>query len=330
MKRSALIALMAITNLGLSAQDGHFSQFYSNPLYLSPSFAGSTNGTRFVLNYRDQWPSMPGSYVTYSFSADHYFRDFNSGMGLIFFTDQAGGGKLTTTNIGYLYSYKIEVSRNRFYLQPGLSAYYYNRRVNEDKLTFADQFFEDQFVGSTTETDIRYSVQHADFAVSCLGYASNFWIGVTLDHLMKLSPTLSEDTRYSPMRLSVYGGIKYTVKKRIRTRRTDDIHLAFNLRNQNKVNQLDLGGYYLKNSIIFGLWYRGIPIGNEYNTADALIFLFGLKFKNLSMGYSYDMTVGQLIAQTGGSHEVSLVYSINNQNRYLIKRRHSAIPCPQF
>jgi hypothetical protein len=58
-------------------QDPQFSQFYSNPLYLAPSFAGATGGSRLCANFRDQWIALPSTFITYSFSYDHYFEPFN-------------------------------------------------------------------------------------------------------------------------------------------------------------------------------------------------------------------------------------------------------------
>lgn len=328
MKRTITIIFLTLMLLVVKAQDAHFSQFYSNPLYLSPSFAGSSEGSRFILNYRDQWPSIPGNFVTYSFSADHYFRSLRSGMGLIFFSDQAGGGKLSTLNIGYLYSFKIPVSRT-FYLQPGLSAYYYSRKVNYSKLNFADQFFGNQFVGSTSEILPSMKVQHADFAASCLGYTANSWVGITIDHLMKISSVLGTDSKYSSMRFSIVGGTKYTIKRRLRQKNYDIIYTAFNYHQQANIKQFEIGCYYLKKPLMFGLWYRGIPMGNEYSSSDALIYLIGVKTKNLTISYSYDMTIGALISKTGGSHEIALIYSPNNQN-YFFRKRHHAIPCSEL
>jgi type IX secretion system PorP/SprF family membrane protein len=327
MKRYLLLFFILIL-FEAKGQDAHFSQFYSNPLYLSPSFAGSSEGTRVILNYRDQWPSIPGNFVTYSFSGDHYFKNLRSGMGLIFFADQAGGGKLKTINIGYLYSFKIPISR-RFSLQPGLSAYYYNRKVDFSKLNFADQYFDGDIVGSSSENIPALNVQHADFAVSCLAYTANYWGGVTVDHLMKISSVLNQDSRYSSMRISVFGGTKYTIKRRTRQKDYDVLYATFSYRQQSKIKQLDIGCYYLKSPIMFGLWYRGIPFGNKYATSDALVYFLGVKTKSLTISYSYDMTIGPLISKTGGSHEIAAVYYINNVYRP-VRRKYAQIPCPEL
>ena len=63
-----LIALSALLFVPAtaSAQDPAFSQFYSNPLYLNPAFAGTNICPRVSLNYRDQWPGIGRTYVTTS------------------------------------------------------------------------------------------------------------------------------------------------------------------------------------------------------------------------------------------------------------------------
>ncbi|BDX36892.1 hypothetical protein CYCD_02470 [Tenuifilaceae bacterium CYCD] len=328
MKRVVLIISSVFVCLGINAQDSHFSQFYSNPLYLAPSFAGSSLGSRMVLNYRDQWPSVPGTYITSSFSIDHYFPKIKSGMGLYFHMNEVGGGKMTTINIGYQYSYKVQVTHD-FFVQPGMSAYFYNRNTNYSKLNFADQFFGEEFLGTTSEILPKQTVSHVDFSVSALGYSDNYWFGFNVDHLLSLSPILNRDLAYADLRLSVFGGVKIITKRYFsRYKNNETLHLAFNYRNQAKANQLDIGGYYYKRPVMVGIWYRGIPIGNKYYNSDALIYMIGIKYGDFTFSYSYDMTMGELIATTGGSHEISVIYSF--QSKFTTKRRFRAIPCPEF
>src|SRR6185295_17434324 len=67
-------ALVVTAGLGdLLAQDPEFTQFYANPLYLNPAFAGTARCPRICLNYRNQWPGISGTYVTYSASYDQHF-----------------------------------------------------------------------------------------------------------------------------------------------------------------------------------------------------------------------------------------------------------------
>ena len=79
---------------------------------LSPSFAGATEEYRFAMNYRNQWPAVPGVFHTYSISFDKAMPNFNSGIGVLATYDVAGSGNLSTTNIGLLYSYDFNINRN--------------------------------------------------------------------------------------------------------------------------------------------------------------------------------------------------------------------------
>ena len=329
--RALVYTLIVVAFSSLSmAQDAHFSQFYSNPLYLAPSFAGSAEASRLVLNYRDQWVRIPGNFVSYSFSADHYFSKYRSGMGLLFFSDNAGQGKMVTTNAAFLYSFKLRVSYD-FYLQPGISAYYQSKSINYASLNFADQFFNGEFIGTTTEVLPPQQSQHADFAFSLIGYNENSWGGFNINHLMAISPILRDDPRYSDIYVSVFGGTRFITKWTVQDKENEVIHVAFNFRNQSKINQLDLGGYFFKRPLYIGLWYRGIPIGNTYPTSDALIFSLGVSYNRMVFSYSYDMTLGYLISTTGGSHEVSLVYYFFKAKEYYSKRKkYRKIPCPDF
>jgi type IX secretion system PorP/SprF family membrane protein len=328
MRYIPFIGILAIVSLSsmVRAQDAHFSQFYSNPIYLAPSFAGSSHSTRFVGAFRDQWPKIPGNFINYSFSVDHYVPKLKSGFAFLASTDNAGSGKLVTSNISFGYSYNVKLTRKLFF-QPGLAAYYYSRKIDYTEVTFSDEYFMNQYVGSTSENLSYDKVQHADFAVSSLLYTYNFWLGFNFDHLMTLSPVLRSDIKYSDMRLSVFGGYKFKIHHRTRNKYNEYIHAAFNYRMQSGIHQMDIGGYYNRQPIMIGLWYRGIPLLNEYATSSAIVYLFGFKYKDYIFSYSFDMSLGNLISQTGGSHEITISYFIVKSSR---PKKYKAIPCPEM
>src|SRR4030042_1309674 len=109
MKRITLVLAFTVMLKSLFSQDPQFSQFYSNYLYLSPSFAGLSVNKRIAFNYRIQWPEIAHGYHTYSMSFDKYIEKFKSGLGVLVLQDEAGTGRLRSLNIGLLYSFDIKM-----------------------------------------------------------------------------------------------------------------------------------------------------------------------------------------------------------------------------
>ena len=114
LKRVVLIVIVSFS-LGKSeklfAQDPEFTQFYANPLYLNPAMAGTAICPRFSLNYRNQWPAISGTYVTYSASYDQHFEGIKGGLGILVYDDRAGQGTLNTFSASGMYSYLLNVTR---------------------------------------------------------------------------------------------------------------------------------------------------------------------------------------------------------------------------
>jgi type IX secretion system PorP/SprF family membrane protein len=309
-------------------QDPTFSQFYANALYLSPSFAGATAEYRFALNYRNQWPSIPNSkFHTYSISFDKAMPSFNSGIGILATYDVAGSGNLSTTNIGLLYSYDFNINKE-WHVRPGVNFKFYYLGLDIYKL-----IFNSQMTGSGTTPSITPppfdNVADVDFASSALVYNERTWVGFTFDHLLAPKTSFYGDEATIPVKLNVYGGTQVLKKTRLRQKMQEVLSVAMNFQKQGKFYQTDLGVYYYKDPLIFGVWYRGIPLVTS-QAGDAIIGLVGIKTNQLHIGYSYDFTISNLISSTGGAHEISIIYEFNNLSLGQQRKRIRAIPCPEF
>ncbi len=308
-------------------QDPTFSQFYANALYLSPSFAGATSEYRFALNYRNQWPAVPGVFHTYSISFDKALTNFNSGIGVLATYDVAGSGNLSTTNIGLLYSYDFNINK-QWHIRPGINFKFYYLGLDINKL-----IFNSQITGSGTSPSVTPppfdNVADVDFATSALVYNERTWAGFTLDHLLKPKTSFYGNDATVPVKYNFYGGAQILKKTRLRQKMQEVLSVAINFQKQGKFYQSDLGLYYYKDPLIFGIWYRGIPFATS-QVGDAVIGLIGIKTSQLHIGYSYDFTISSLIGSTGGAHEISLVYEFNNLSLGQLKKRIRSIPCPEF
>jgi len=322
-----LVVLSFIILTDSFGQDPTFSQFYANALYLSPSFAGATNEYRFAVNYRDQWPAVPGVFNTYSISFDKALANFNSGIGVLATYDVAGSGNLSTTNIGLLYSYDFNINKE-WHVRPGVNFKFYYEGLDIGKLVFNSQITGSGTTPSVTPPPFD-NVADVDFATSALVYNSRTWAGFTLDHLLAPKTSFYGNDATVPIKFNFYGGTQILRQTRLRQKSQEILSIAINFQKQAKFYQSDLGLYYYKDPLIFGIWYRGIPFVTS-QAGDAIIGLIGIKTKQLHIGYSYDFTISNLIGSTGGSHEISLVYEFNNLTLGQLKKRIRAIPCPEF
>jgi len=333
MKKWAFLLLGVLLAFVCSGQDPQFSRFYSNSLYLAPSFAGSTGQNRIAASYRNQWPSISKGYETYTASFDHDFSKLNSGVGILFLSDAAGSGNLTTTNIGILYSYDFRV-RNTLHLRPGIQFLYTERSIDFNKLLWGDQM---SAVGNspTSGEVVSYNkVGDLDFDVSGLVYNESFWMGAAADHLLHPNESLY-DQKYSdnnaalvPLKVQVFGGLRLIVKEHLLRPTPTVLQLAFLYKNQAGSNQLDLGFYWNYDPLVLGIWYRGIPIMEHNSINDAVILLVGYKTREFNIGYSYDFTTSHLITNSGGAHEISVSYTFSSPEHK--KRSKKMVPCPEF
>ncbi|MBN1144586.1 MAG: PorP/SprF family type IX secretion system membrane protein [Bacteroidales bacterium] len=320
-----LFILLITAWIGLAkstAQDPQFSQFYSNPLYLAPSFAGAAGGNRICANVRDQWVALPSTFMTYSFSYDYFYPKFNSGFGLLAYKDVAGTGDLGTLSLGVQYSYNFKITQEVF-ARPGLHFSYREHGLAWDKLTFIDEVLHSP--STVLEPPPITKVRDVDLALSALVYSKRIWGGLTVDHILTPNVSLYSDKHEVPVKIAAFGGIEIVRKSHLLKPDEETMTVAYLFKHQGPYNQLDLGVYWFKNPLVLGVWYRGIPPFNSQR-GDALILLIGYKTKNFNVGYSYDMTISNLIGQAVGSHEISMSV------KFAIPRRDKKgeVPCPEF
>lgn len=320
-----IVCIIISKGIDISAQDPHFSQYYSSPLYLSPSLTGAAEQSRLIVNYRNQWPSLSNAYINYAISFDHYLHDYKSGIGASIIRSQEGG-VYNTTNASLLYSYTISVNRE-IKIRPGIKAGYYYRNIDFNNIDFADQITRD---GSPTiEIPKESSVKHYDFSASALAYSSFYWLGFTADHLLALNSQFADDPTYPSLKLSLYGGAQLKLFESVLSKTDRTFSVSFLYKTQSKYHQLDLGAYYEEEPFRIGIFFRGVPVFNQNAGLNAVVLMTGYTYRSMKINYSYDISTSRLLASTGGAHELSLLYLFNlgwtgKSNKM------GAVPCPHF
>lgn len=293
MKKFRNVAWMIMGFISIvRSQDLQFTQFYANPIYLNPAFAGSGYCPRVCLNYRNQWPNLSGTYVSYSASYDQFIKALAGGIGVLVTSDNQARGTLKTTTASFIYSYHIQVDRY-FSIKAALQATYFQKTLDRGKLNFGDMIDARRgFVWNTNEIVPSQNKSNADFSAGLLGYSKHYFFGFAANHMTQPDEGLLGVSKL-PTKFTVHGGGIIQLEKR------GDSYISPNILFQRQGNfmQLNLGLYYNKGAFVAGLWYRN---------GDAVIALIGIQNKNFKIGYSYDVTVSKLSGNTAGSHEISI------------------------
>lgn len=252
------------------------------------------------------------------------------GFGGYVASDHAGSGGLRTTIINLNYSYGFAITRKmacRFGALTGL---------HQKTINFNDLFFGDQIArGGNVPTIEVVPVTKAflDIGAGGIIYTENFWFGVSSSHLNKPNEALGNSGKARlPVKTSIHGG--YFIKTNDPPKKIDIRYLipVVNFQHQNKFNELYWGGYYSRNPLNLGIWYRGIPFMddkvNGYTSTDAVCVLVGYSGGKINVGYSYDITISQLGLGSGGAQEIVCYYMLCRKNKY--KKFLGNMSCPKF
>ncbi|MFQ5335005.1 MAG: type IX secretion system membrane protein PorP/SprF [Flavobacteriales bacterium] len=319
-KRASILLIFSVLGTLVwkttQAQDPEFTQFYANPLYLNPAFAGTARCPRLILNYRNQWPAISGTFVTYAASYDQHVDAFNGGVGVQIIRDDAGEGTINTTTASAMYAYQLNVNRN-FSMKVGFKATFMQKALDWAKLNFGDMIDPRYgFIYQTNEIQGSSSVIKPDFSAGILGYSKMFFFGFAASHLTKPPESFTElpEVRL-PRKYTGHVGAVIPLR---RDPKQGTISPNILFQQQQDFMQLNMGLYVTKGPMVGGLWYRN---------QDSFILLVGVQSDVVKFGYSYDITVSKLSNATAGSHELSFAIQFDCRPK---RRKFRTISCPSF
>jgi hypothetical protein len=258
---------------------------------LNPALAGTHGCPRLNFNYRNQWPALSGTFVTYSASYDQYFDNISGGIGVIATLDQAGKGTINNATLSFIYSYHLKLGRKWRLLFAAQATW--NQKfldwdklsLDWDKLSFGDQI------------DPRR--------------------GFIYNMNMPNESMIIGDSRM-PIKMTAHVGADITFGKGSKYSNKTSISPNVIFQYQQGFMEMNFGVYVKYGVIQGGIWWR---------TNDAFIVMFGVNTKVFKLGYSYDVTISKLTNASGGSHEVSLGLYLNCKKK---PKGFRTISCPSF
>ena len=317
---SLLMACSLMLAVSSYAQDLHFSQFFNTPLTTNPANTGFIPDAdyRMGAHYRNQWSTvMSLPYKTTSVFADaQLFRDKLEngwlGIGGVLLHDVAGSGSLQSTKIYGSLAYH-QMLGNSSLLSAGFNVGWANKRIDQSKLTFPDQF-DGKFFDHTIITPdhvvlTNNNVSFVDVQAG-LNYAyfpqENVYInaGYSIQHVNRPKETFFNDNTNNgriPMRHIGFLNAILKVNDRLIinpntyfTTQAKATELTFGLNGNYNLSEFG------EKQLIGGLYYR---------LGDAISPMAGFQVGTLQFTFSYDVTLSSLNKFNGykGALEFSLI-----------------------
>lgn len=288
----------------VKGQDLHFSQFFNNPLLTNPANTGFIPDADYRLgaSYRNQYSNiMAVPYKTISVSGDaQVFRNRIEtgwlGLGGVILRDVAGSGSLTSTKIYGSVAYHQMLGYSSL-ISAGFNVGWANKRIDQSKLTFPDQF-DGKFFDNTLPTSamlLNNSVNYFDIQAG-LNYAyfptEDIYVnaGYSIHHVNQAKESFflednTIDNRIAMRHIAFLNGI-YKVNDNVIV--NPNIYYTTQARASELVFGLN-GAYNLSGDgskqILAGLYYR---------YADAVVPMVGLEINNIKFTFSYDVTTSSL------------------------------------
>ncbi len=323
--KKALVILLILVASQLNGQDVEFSQYYANPLYLNPAFAGSDDYTRVSLNYKTILPTSFGDYSTYSASIDKYYDDLSGGVGFQIMNDRQAQGAINDLSLNLIYSYHTRLKK-RWAIATGFRIGYNIKSVNAGNLLYPDMIDPvDGISSSGSESGLNRQSLYFDFSVGMLTWYENYYVGLAVDHLTKPQISLGSDdpgpisrkyTFNAGMEIPFYNSLE-------RIHMTMSPNLIFQM--QGASSKLNLGVYLNKSYLTTGVW---VKTNTQFNFTGCVLML-GYVTDYTTFAYSYDVPfyLGGLSGVISGGHEVTFLYKFMYKRR---RKKIKAIKCPKI
>ncbi len=276
-------------------QQNRFTQFMFNEYAINPAYTGAINYSPVQLTYRKQWQGFNGSPETFTFGG-HTAINSKMGIGGQIFKDDMGGA-VTQTGIMLNYVYRVRIN-DKSGISFGIGAMinqvtFDNTKINA--LDANDPGFQGGVQKSITP-DAMFGILYQYNKKLKIGIGSSQLIQSKLKNINTIPGFNSRLIRHYNAEISYKFIIseKISIEPSILAKATEVTPL-----------QIDI------NTLA---WYKSlIMVGFTYRHKDAVAILLGAKYKNMFLGYSYDISTTAIKSYNNGSHEIMLGYHFVNK-----------------
>lgn len=284
-----------------------YSQFFMNPYFYNPAYAGGERFGSIFLSHRKQWLGIAEAPEASIFSWHGPVSD-RVALGANVYTETYG--ILQNSNAQFTFAYNVPISSNQ-YIRFGLSGGLGMFSVDLDAVNGINDPALLNALGTNYYIDGQFGAKY---------HINGFNIGVTLPNLFERS--LDLQAAFGEFEINPLNSYLFMANYRFYNQKGDfafEPHFLYRLNNAGPDQYEALGLLHFQNLV----W-----IGGGYKSNAGIKGLAGLDLnKKMSLGYAYELPVGAVKGFSTGSHEIVLGIHYgafqdlkNKRNRSFISR----------
>ncbi|GAB3571311.1 hypothetical protein GCM10027578_29330 [Spirosoma luteolum] len=281
-------------------QEPQLSMYMYNPLYYNPAAAGSEGVSRIQLTQRTQYLGYQSIGSSDEAVQNSQILSFNmpiarikSGVGIYVLNDKAGPN--INQSIQLSYAYRLALKNGT--LAIGAQAGFFNKGY--DYGLFRPEV-PDPLIPSGRVTQAK-----PDIAAGVYYNTTDYWVGVSVNHLNRSEYTLGTDRSTSPLYPNAYLTAGYRLGLGYDIDIQPSILIQYSTFGGIRDSQATLN--------VLGTYANKIWAGLGYRLQDAAIATAGINLMRnnaLRVGYSLDLVVGSTNVKSLTSHEIIVGYAL--------------------
>ena len=309
--------LAAIATIAAKAQtDAQFTQYWAVQNYYNPAVIGTTDNISIKAGSRVQWLGIDNAPMSFNALGDMPFK----------FLDKrwAVGANLSHQSMGLYRSINAaaQLAFRKRMLKGELSIGVQVGIINETfKGTEVFIPSDDEYHETADDAIPQQDIAGTGFDASAGVHFTHkyFWVGISATHVNQPSISLrtenSEDDLYE-----------------FKAGRTYYFMMGGNIPIKNTLFELQPSVFFKTDAQYWTAeatarlrYKKFLSAGVSYRCKDAVAFIIGAELKGVTLGYSYDFPVSNIIKGTSGSHELWLGYNLKLNLGEKNKNKHKSI-----
>lgn len=273
-----------------------------NPFAINPAYAGSRSSMSAVVLHRSQWVGIEGAPATQTVALHSKIKETGLALGGNFSHDKIGPSRNFTAAFTGGYHVKMPLGQLSFALRGGI----YNSILDRNLITFDTP--TDQFNTTGKESAIAPS-----FDFGAYYYTNRFFIGASVNHLTKHALNFTDYPTNAAIFLNRHymlnTGAVFLLKENIAFKPSVLMRYA-----EGAPPSLDVNASFLFKQF----WWIGTSLRN-FNSV-VLVTEFNIT-DYFRMGYSFDLSLNQLVNYNYGSHEIFIGFDfVTGKNKNISTR----------